>query len=175
MGKLNRNSFEGLGFSDITFPKEPPLSEGIKLLKLHGSFNWWTDIANPYKNVYYNLDPQESSTKRKGDTFFRVILPFYFKDRIYCSYDIYKSHIIKFRDQLKNAEEIILVGKTFDNADKELNRLIEKWSSPKRKTIKIINLSLDDTFIKYHCKLFNAKYEIGWKSLKEFYNSSNDL
>lgn len=175
MGKLNRSSFDGLGFTAITFPEELTSSEGIKLLKLHGSFNWWTDIASPYKNVYYNLDPQESSKKRRGDIFFRVILPFYLKDRIYCSYDIYKSHIIQFGNKLKNAEEIILVGKNFDNADKELNSLIEKWSSLKKKKIKIINLSLDNYFIKYHCKLFNAKYEIGWNSLEEFYTSSNDL
>ncbi len=116
MNKLNENSFEGLGFDDVTFPREPSTSEGIKFLKLHGSFNWWTDVSNPFKNVYYNLESERSSTKRKGNTFFRVILPCYFKDRIYCSHNIYKSHILQFRNKIINAEKIVLVGKNFNNA-----------------------------------------------------------
>ncbi len=175
--KINKKSFEGLGFSEITFPEEPINSQGVTFLKMHGSFNWWTDISvNPFKNIYYNLQSQANSGKSRGETFYRVILPFKHKSQIYNSFPIYKAHMIMLKNKLVNADEVILVGKNFNSSDKDLNMLIERWSSNTRKSLKIINLDINKgNFIEHHCKIFNAEYAFGWKSLEEFFKSSSDV
>jgi hypothetical protein len=175
LNKLNAESFAGLGFADITFPREPENFEGTTFLKLHGSFNWWTDISNPFKDVYYNLESQNGSTKRKGNSPFRVILPYYFKENIYYSHEIYRSHIMQFKNKLIDAKEIVLVGKNFNNADSDLNQLIKKWTSSNKKTIDLIDPSLDQKkFVDFHCSLFNAKFNRGWRSFEDFYVLSDD-
>ena len=166
-GKLSAKSFEGLGFRSTTFPKqESIISESVCLLKLHGSFNWHT---NDFKNIDYKLGSQDA-------IFPNVILPFYHKDKIYKSNMVYRSHMIKYGEKIKHADNIILVGKNFKNSDSELNKFISKHAQGKKKVLKLIDPKIDnDPFINYHCKLFNAKFENGWKSLKEFYNSTSSI
>lgn len=175
--KINKKSFEGLGFSDITFPEEPLHSQNVTFLKMHGSFNWWTDISeNPFKNIYYNLQSQTTSGKLRGETFYRVILPFKHKSKIYKSFPIYRAHMIKLKSKIECADEIILVGKNFNKSDKDLNELIEKWSKGKKKSLKIIDPYVNDQdFIEHHCRIFNAEFASGWRCLKEFFESPSDV
>lgn len=163
-GKLSDQSFDGLGFSRITLPKEPIASESVNLLKLHGSFNWHTiDL----ENIHYILGSQNAVLPK-------VILPFYHKDKIYQTNKIYRMHMKKFGQKIHEAEEIILVGKKFRNSDSELNRFITGCTQGPTKTIRIIDPKINDnTFIDYHIKLFNAEFVGGWESLKKFYHSSN--
>ncbi len=164
-GKLSAQSFDELGFSSITFPKERPIvSESVTLLKLHGSFNWHT---NYLKDVHYILGSQNVP-------FPNVILPIYHKDQIYKSNRVYRSHMIKYGQKIRHADKVILVGKNFKNSDRELYKFINKHARGKKRTLDLIDPKIDDdSFIDYHCRLFNAKFENGWKSLNEFYNSSS--
>jgi hypothetical protein len=166
-GKLSVQSFDELGFGSIVFPiKRPIASENVSLLKLHGSFNWHIDGI---KNINYNLGSQNAP-------FPVVILPFYHKDKIYQSNRVYRLHMIKYGHEIKCADEIILVGKNFRNSDEELYKFISNHAQGKKRTLKIIDPKIDDaSFIEYHCRLFNAKYEEGWKSLNEFYNSPSSI
>jgi len=166
-GKLSARSFDELGFSSITFPKERPIvSESVSLLKLHGSFNWHT---NDLKNINYILGSQGAPQPN-------VILPIYHKDKIYQSNMVYRRHMIKYGQKIQYADEIILVGKNFNNSDSELNKFINNHAQGKKRTLKLIDPKVDDApFIDYHCRLFNAKFEGGWKSLNDFYNSSSSI
>ncbi len=84
--------------------------------------------------------------------------------------------MIKYRQKIQGAKEVILVGKNFRNSDNELSRFISSCSQAQIKTLKIIDPKIrDDTFIDYHCELFNAEYVGGWESLIDFYKSSSSI
>jgi len=82
---------------------------------------------------------------------------------------------MQFKNKLIDAKEIVLVGKNFNNADSDLNQLIKKWTSSNKKTIDLIDPSLDQKkFVDFHCSLFNAKFNRGWRSFEDFYVLSDD-
>jgi hypothetical protein len=175
LDKLSINSLESLGFADISLPEKKHHEGYVKLLKVHGSFNWTTkinELGNFVNEVYYELHSsnQDRNYMTYGNTPFNLILPYRHKGFIYRGIPIYARHIRQFMDILKLSDQIVLVGKNFLNADKELADLIRVACMEKTKTISIIDPKSEDTKWKgYHESLFNARCTDHWASLKDFY------
>ncbi len=176
---LNFNSFDGLGYTDIVLPDDVGTKNGITLLKIHGSFNWFTDPTCYGQKIVYLLSPGVSSemfqkklNDKKAQTPFPLILPYYLKKYTYRKYDIFRKHLKKLYSLLEEAEEVFLVGKSFMNSDNELNNLIRQSSSNKKKIINIIdpNISNKD-FVAHHEKLFNSNICKKFKTLRDFHDS----
>jgi hypothetical protein len=89
---------------------------------------------------------------------------------MYKNIPIYARHINGFMDVLRLSDQIVLVGKNFLNADKELAGLIRYACKEKVKTLVLVDPNSEDTNWKaYHESLFNARCINNWASLKEFY------
>lgn len=172
LDKLGIGSFENLGFDGIVFPKKKQPVCCVKYLKMHGSFNWWTNIES--KEVFYNLISEASSEKHLGNTFFPIVLPFLSKKIFYQTYSILKKHLYQFENLLEESKEILLIGKTFMNSDEELSRIIKTHSISNKKKLIIINPKIASSeFIRFHEKLFNAEYIKGWKRLYDYFIDQN--
>lgn len=171
MNKLSNESFRDLPFDKIEFSKEISLNcEPIKYLKPHGSFSWSMDIDKPF--VYYNLISEACGKQSIGSTSFPLIMPTIGKGLIYLQYPIYAKHIIEFSKILEKSDEILIVGKTFRNSDKELNRIITTQRKNVKCKLVIIDPSVNDnSFIDFHEKLFNGTCNQRYLSLEDYYNS----
>jgi hypothetical protein len=174
LGKLSEQSFNDLGFTKITLPNQSVLDNGgTKFIKVHGSTNWMTDHEPWCKNVYYNLLLQGGQLPPSvGNTSHPMILPVHHKKYFYTNYPIYAAHIDAFKRAIMGADEIYLIGKNFNNADRELNDLISEAAIAKKKLLHIIDLkAMDGEFADFHSKLFNATLGQSWKTLKDFYEA----
>lgn len=167
-GKLNFDSFRGLGFEKITLPEKIEESVGVRYLKVHGSFNWWTDLDS--SSTYYNLISQSSDSEHKGETFFPIVLPLNLKEFFYNRYEVFKQHFSVFAKLLKRAKRVFLVGKTFNNSDREIYDIIKKNSAYKEKELILINPEVNNSeYINFHEELFNAKCIKMFRTITEYY------
>jgi len=169
--RLNRESFRNLPFADIVFPRPPKEDcEPICYLKVHGSFNWWTEIEDQSK-VYYCLISEASSSQisHLGNTFFPIVLPTLTKKIIYKQYPIYEAHIRGLVSHLQYSNKVVLVGKSFKNSDRELNELIYKACQSKSRDLTIIDPCISEvSFISHHESLFNGICKRKFKSFEEY-------
>lgn len=174
LGKLDKNSFEGLGFDNIVILNDCEKKESVKFLHIHGSFNWWTTLDDKGSHgINYCLLNEDCKTNLIGNSPFPVILPFKQKKILYESMPIYKRHVDGFLSLIEEATEIFIVGKTFDNSDEELNDLICEKSKKIKKQLFIIDHNFQKpNFIKKHEKIFNACYVRGWRDLEHYYNQN---
>ncbi len=175
MNRLSRDSFKGLPFSEIVFSHAVVADcKPVHYLKVHGSFNWWTNLGDTSK-VYYCLVSKASAAGKspRGNTFFPIILPTLTKDVIYNEYPIFKAHIDGFLSHLAETARLILVGKSFRNSDRELNKLMaDKCRSSTRKLIIIDPQRDDPSFVTDHEVLFNAVCSEAFASLAAFAQAS---
>src|SRR5215469_10635439 len=151
---------------------------GIKFLKVHGSFNWfcrleetwpppddWTyvvgqsprlrQISHGGPAVRYCLGDPNLTLDWTNWTLAPLILPFLTKDFIYCANPMFARHMTAFQQELAAADEIFLVGKSFQNSDHELNGMI-RWATygKKCRTLHIVDPNPDAEFEHFHCSLF---------------------
>lgn len=115
----------------------------VKFLKVHGSFNWfsrieedklhddWTYPVGPPPRLRQSLkggaEVRYSLTgwpSVANSTLAPVILPFLAKDFIYRANAMFARHMTAFQGELQEADNIYLVGKSFQNSDSELNGMI---------------------------------------------------
>jgi len=167
----------------------------VKFLKVHGSFTWWCclkkmsdgqDGTIPVSSmsflrqspkgglmVRYSLGDRDDATNWDGWTFPPIIFPFLVKGSIYRENAIFARHLAAFQNNLRWAEEIFLVGKSFQNSDHELNGMI-RWATfgDTRKVLHIVDPSKDSEFESFHCALFNARLGRRYASFEEYVNHS---
>lgn len=155
--RLSEKSFAGLPFDGIQFPRDPsPGCKPLRYLKMHGSFNWWTKIAD-FSTVFYNLTSGSSTRSHIGDTFFPIVLPTRTKEIIYRQYSIYEAHMNQFLSDLRETDQVLLVGKSFLNSDQELNSLVSESRAHRPCTLTIMDpMTSDADFVAYHERLFNG-------------------
>ena len=167
----------------------------VTFLKVHGSFIWFTrretvnvsedhwvypvgpppplrqsSVGGP--EVLYCLgNPTERSSWRNW-TMAPVIFPFLTKDYIYRSNAMFARHIIALQYELGLADEIYLVGKNFQNADREMNGIIRYATfNNRRRTIHIIDRNPSADFDTFHCALFNAELGQRYGSFEQYWSS----
>jgi len=173
IGKLSYASFKDLGFSDVILPNNKYPEWGIKLIKVHGSFNWWTKIEN-FTKVYYCLIPQNSSKVPLGNTPFPIVLPTINKIFYYSKFPVLHTHYQKMLESIAKADKLFIVGKSFLNADKELCNDIVKVARTQHKELYIIDPNVNEIkFLKLNEKIFSGSVICTWKTLKDFYESSD--
>ena len=168
--RLSQKSFSGLPFASINLPREPSAEcKPVKYLKVHGSFNWLSQIDD-FSVVHYNLISEACKKAPVGNTFFPIILPTLTKKIIYKQYPIYKAHMEAFISHIGESDEVILVGKSFMNSDRELNTLIQKIRSTKKCNLTIIDPMVSNhEFVDHHEKLFNGKCYRQYESLRDYF------
>ncbi len=173
MEKLDERSFSNLGFKGVYIAKKYPHSDPVRLIKLHGSLNWFYNMYR--QDVYYNLLVDGlPSPDNDGVSPHILIYPVKDKEEIYYESSILTTHLTAFNDSLSLSSEIWLVGKTFMNNDSELStRIKSACSSGHRKELNIIDPCVKDSaFIEYHTDLFNAEINRTWSTLENYYNNS---
>jgi hypothetical protein len=181
-GKLTAQSFEGLEFSSVHFPVEtPPTVPFVHFLKVHGSLNWMNHYTSDLPTsvhrrqglrhcaaggpeVHYYLG-HRTPAPDMGNTQDEFILPFQCKDILYRSVPMFARHMSAFREALQRATDIWIVGKNFDNADRELNGLIRFATFGEQHTLHIIDPKIDSRF---HATLFNARLGRMFQTLEEY-------
>ena len=170
--RLSKISFMGLPFASINLPREPSADcQPMRYLKVHGSFNWLSQVED-FSVVHYNLISEACNKNPVGNTFFPIILPTLTKEIIYKQYPIYKDHIEAFLSCISESDEIILVGKSFMNSDRELNELIQKERSSKKCMITIVDPMVSyQEFINHHEMLFNGKCYRLYESLHNYFTN----
>jgi len=170
LGKLGKQSFQGLGFTSINLPDEtPPFGPFVRFLKVHGSINWFNHYTHEMPDPAYRREglrpcilggPEihyylgRKLLPDTGNTPDAFLLPFHCKEIIYRSVPMFTRHMEAFRYSLADAHEIWLVGKNFKNSDRELNGLIRWATSGKERVMHIIDPCID---VDFHCSLFHAK------------------
>ncbi|KXL52132.1 hypothetical protein CLNEO_24810 [Anaerotignum neopropionicum] len=174
LGKLAPASLESLGFAGINIPSHLIGKVPVKLLKVHGSFNWYSKletVGTTHEEIFYNLPVQGTEFRIFGDTLTRVILPIKYKEDLYKNNRLLSLHQELFYKSLQDAEIIWIVGKSFMNNDIELEERIKKSCVGRsKKTLNIIDPSVQDNgFVNHHLDLFNANKGNFWTSLHEFY------
>jgi hypothetical protein len=185
LGKLSQLSFEDLGFESINLPDGSSVfGPRIKFLKIHGGLNWLaqtrdnSNLSEPWlpgmeglrlgraggPEVHYCLGLTEVPTWA-GNICHGVILPFHCKDIIYRTVPVFARHMRAFRNALTNADEIWLIGKNFENSDRELNGMV-KWATwGRERVLHIIDPNID---AKFHCSLFNSKLGKRYQTFAEY-------
>ena len=165
----------------------------VKFLKVHGSFTWWSCMKAPSHEeeriipvgqmpflrqsskggliVRYSLADPDDTTNWVGWTFSPIIFPFLTKGSIYRENAIFARHLTAFQNNLRWADEIFLVGKSFQNSDHELNGMI-RWATygDIKKVLHIVDPSKDSAFESFHCSLFNARLGRRYASFDEYVN-----
>lgn len=188
-GKLTPQSFRGLGFKTIDLPNATPTYvpfslpfPNIQYLKLHGSLNWYNHYANDMPNpwfqreglrpcieggpeIHYSLGHEKPLSDDSGNTPDEFLLPFHCKDVIYKSVPMFGRHMHAFRRSLQDANEIWIVGKNFDNSDRELNAFIRYATSDRERTLHIIDPNIN---VEFHLTLFNARLGRRYSTLQEY-------
>jgi len=106
----------------------------------------------------------------RNATFAPVIFPFLAKELVYRSNPMFERHLIAFQHELSRAAEIYLVGKRFDNADRDLNAMIRfATSEGTQRTLHIVDPnSADADFVRFHCSMFHAEPGERYTSLEAF-------
>jgi len=162
----------------------------VTFLKVHGSFNWWSMIDEQWPRgddwthrtgghiryrqstkggpeVIYSLDQPPNVPNA---TLAPVIFPFLAKELVYRSNPMFERHLVAFQYELSRATEVYLVGKTFDNADRDLNAMIRFATS--EGTGRILHIidpkSSDADFARFHCSLFHADPAEHYAALEAF-------
>nr|WP_321475261.1 hypothetical protein [uncultured Paludibaculum sp.] len=210
-GKLTRRSFEGLGFDEIILPSRRvvpaatpvPLGRelcelaedrmnGVKFLKVHGSFNWygrvnetghsrddWTyPVGSPPllrqsikggPEVRYCLGTPGATVSCDNWTASPIIFPFLAKESIYRANAMFARHLVAFQHELRAVDKIILVGKSFQNADRELNGMIRYATYGKaNRVLDIVDPNRNPDFESFHRSLFNADSGRRYTSFEEY-------
>ena len=82
---------------------------------------------------------------------------------------MFARHMTAFQQELAAADEIFLVGKSFQNSDHELNGMI-RWATygKKCRTLHIVDPNPDAEFEHFHCSLFNADIGHRYKCFEEY-------
>jgi hypothetical protein len=184
------------GIPDQLRERIPDLLNRVKFLKIHGSINWWgrmQEMSAPddgwtYKvsahehlrqsarggpEVRYCLDHPGDKVDRTNWTPAPIIFPFLTKDFIYRGNAMFARHLVAFQEELRAAHEIVLVGKTFQNSDSELNGMIRYASHGKAgRVLHIVDPNTDPEFERYHCSLFSARLGDRYWSFREYGNVS---
>lgn len=162
-GKLDLFSFEGLGFQSVNLPPGAPLIGPyghVQFLKVHGSINWFNqDVGGIQRlsysrngglrqsieggaEVHYYLD-YAKPLPDAGNTPDPFLLPFHSKDLIYRAIPMFARHMNAFRYSLHQADEIWIVGKNFQNSDRELNGFIRYATSDRVRVLHVIDPAID--------------------------------
>jgi hypothetical protein len=173
IGRLTPRSLDNLGFTDYVFPNDSYSNECVRLLKVHGSMNWWTDIEN-FGDVFYNLIPASSNKELKGNTPFPIVLPFLNKELFYRKFPVLEKHFDLLRLSLKQCHVVFLVGKSFLNTDSELVAYIQDCCvSHKRELYLIDPKTTESSFRDFHATLFNATLARAWSTMAHFYEDQD--
>ena len=172
LGLLWPESFYGLPFSEVRLPSNYKRRFAVRFLKLHGSVNWSRSVTTG--QVQYFLISKacpRDIAKPQGEPGI-VILPQYHKRYFYDNDALYSAHVDKFATGIAEASRVILVGKTFQNADAELNALISGSCGARQRDLYLIDLNSDNReFCEFHAKLFNAAIAGTRRTLIEHYSS----
>lgn len=164
----------------------------VKFLNVHGSFTWfcrmeeewprrddWTYPVGPAPRLCQSARGGPEVRYCLGDphlvphwtnwTLSPVIFPFLAKDSIYRGNAMFARHMIAFQHELRTADEIYIVGKSFQNSDHELNGMIRYATYGERdRTLHIIDSSENPEFESFHCSLFNAHLGRRYMSFEEY-------
>jgi hypothetical protein len=165
-------------------------ANAVTFLKVHGSFNWWSALEEqplPQSNWTYRAGedlPYRQSTKGGPEVKYcldqspptssatptPVIFPFLAKELVYRSNPMFARHLVAFQRELSRATEVYLVGKRFDNADRDLNAMIRfATSGCTERILHILDPNSSNTdFVSFHCSLFHADSAKHYASLAAF-------
>jgi hypothetical protein len=168
----------------------------VKFLKIHGSFNWYCQIEETHvptedfrytwaypvgappmlrqsskggPQVRYCLGRPRDSVDQRGWTVSPVIFPFLSKESVYLENVMFARHLAAFRQELRAAQSITLVGKNFFNSDYELNGMIRyaTYGNADR-VFDIVDTNSSIQFESFHCALFNARLGHSYRSLADY-------
>ncbi|HEY4761246.1 MAG TPA: hypothetical protein VIH42_11755 [Thermoguttaceae bacterium] len=155
---LNRQSFNpSFVFVELPTNHICPIGKQIKLLKPHGSFNWFSSLCNLNKigiNFNNNIPPDYPDY---GVTWQNIILPYYYKEEIIKDYPIFNSEMSDTLRLIGNSDELILIGKQFTESDKDLCNVITEACRAKTRSLIYVDPQVKTKcWIDDHDKLFNA-------------------
>lgn len=82
---------------------------------------------------------------------------------------MFARHLVAFQHELQAAGEIILVGKSFQNSDHDLNGMIRYATyGNTNRVLDIVDPNPAPEFEPFHCSLFNAGLGHRYASLAEY-------
>ena len=155
---LNRESFNPL-FKFVKLPQNAICETGkhIKLLKPHGSFNWFSSASN-FDNIGVNFGRNiPDDYPDYGIMWQNVILPYYYKKEILKGYPIFEMEMALSLKILGESDELILIGKQFTESDKDLYDVICDASQAKARRVVYVNPEAkQEEWVAKHDVLFNA-------------------